>query len=337
VRLAAVAAIVSLSSHDAVFAEAAGALLSDLAGDQLLEVRQAALQALLPMATAFHSQWLLTQQQWQSAQQQQQQEEGQSDMAGISAAEASDTDMDDAGAEAQQETLQIAADLSAAGVPQGVQPAVPQPQEAAAGVLQQQQQQQQGAHSLKARKSDLPTWGKDALLAAVSALADRERSVRHLGLQLLQLLPPRTVPDLVTVIKGITSCCERFPQQHTADVTAVVDQLISRRAEMVTLAAGKLVLQLASMLPPTAGTAAAAPGAPSSTAGSTSASHAAAGAVAAAGLSPGAQVLTALLLSGVQQRQQGLHALLKELRKSGLMELPVLQPWLEQVQRLKQQ
>lgn len=64
-RLAAVAAVVSLSSQDPLFADSAGLLLLDLVGDQLLEVRVAALQALVTQAAGL--------QQHKQAQQQQQQ------------------------------------------------------------------------------------------------------------------------------------------------------------------------------------------------------------------------------------------------------------------------
>jgi hypothetical protein len=55
------------------------------------------------------------------------------------------------------------------------------------------------------------------------------------------------------------------------------------------------------------------------------------------GLPAGAQALAAVMLLGVQQRKQGVAALLKELQKAQLMGVPVLQPWLHSVHVLQQQ
>jgi hypothetical protein len=317
VRLAAVAAVASLSSRDLLFANAAGFLLADLVGDQLLEVRVAALRALLAHATAF--------QQRKQQQQQQKQQDCQkeaADAAGAAAAAAHATDWTDT-------------DMEEAAAPDALDEGPPEAAmhgEAGAGTQQhhQQQQQQQARRANKVRKSDLPSWGKDALLAAATVLTDREPAVRQLALQLLLLLPPANVPDLVMLVQGLACCCELWPGQHAAEVSAVVEQLTRRRAEVVTLAAAKLVPLLARVLEPgrttTAAGSAGASSAVSSGNDSTSAQ-----------LPAGAQLMASLLFAAVQQRKQGLQALLKELGKAGLLQLPVLQPWVAKVQALQQQ
>jgi hypothetical protein len=315
VRLAAVAAVVSLSSQDTLFADAAGLLLSDLVGDQLLEIRLAALQALLDQATAFQQR------------KQPQQQEG----TAAAAADAADTEMQDA-EDLQQyndHEANTAGNTAAAAAGRG-------PADVESQQVQQQQQQQQ--RSSKPRKADLPPWGKDALRAAADALLDRECAVRALALQLLQQLPPGNVPDLVAVIRGVTACCERYPGQNTAHVWGLVGWLGSVRAEMVSLAPGKLVPQLAIMLlqpAPQAAAAAGSQGAAAAAAAEAVLGRAAAGSI--VGLPTGAQALAAVMLLGVQQRKQGMAALLKELEKAQLMAVPALQPWLDSVHALQQQ
>lgn len=337
-RLAAVAAVVSLSSQDALFAGAAGLLLSDLVGDQLLEVRLAALRALLAQAEAF-------QQRKQPQQEHQLAQQAAAAGAGTDATEA-DADMTEA-----EDGEQHGADDSKAGT-------ASQQSDAAAGNQPGQQQQQQRARRSKPRKSDLPPWGKDALLAAAAALSDKNAEVRRLALQLLQQLPPANVPDLLTVVKAVAACIQRYPCQETVrQAWAFVAWLGRARAEMVTLAPGKLAPQLASLLlqPAAAASGAGATavvggGGGASAAGTTAAAAAAEAEAAAAagvlgvsdagglsGLPSGAQVLAALMLLGVQQRRQGLPSLLRELGKAELTDLPVLQPWLATLQALQHQ
>lgn len=346
-RLAAVAAVVSLSSQDELFAGAAGLLLSDLVGDQLLEVRLAALHALLAQAEAF--------QQCKQPQQEQEQQLAQQAAAAAAGTDATAADVDMAEAEDGEKQE---ADDSKAGT------ASQQSDSAPGNQPGQQQQQQQRARRSKPRKSDLPPWGKDALLAAAAALSDKDAEVRRLALQLLQQLPPANVPDLLTVIQAVAACIQRYPCQETVtQAWAFVGWLGRARAEMVTLAPGKLAPQLASLLlqpaaaAPGAGAAAVVGGGGVSSGVGTAAAAAAeeeeeekeeAAAAAAgvlgvsdagrlSGLPLGAQVLAALMLLGVQQRRQGLPSLLRELGKAQLSDLPVLQPWLATLQALQHQ
>jgi hypothetical protein len=369
VRLAAVAAVVSLSSQDSLFADAAGLLLSDLVGDQLLEVRLAALRALLTQAEAFQQRKQPQQQQGPRQQQQQEQQQGQQEQeqqgqqeqqqeqqeqqadaaAADSNAPAADIEMEE-----PEEGEQQDADDSTAGATGQHSDATVLGQSTAEPQQQQQQQQQQRPRRSKPRKSDLPPWGKDAMLSAAAALSDKDGEVRHLALQLLQQLPPANVPDLLTVVKAVAAAIQRYPCQETVmQAWAFVGWLGSARAEMVTLAPGKLAPQLASLLLPQPAAAAAvavgsggcaAPAGTVSTAAAVEAAAAgAAGVLGVAdagglrGLPLGAQVLAALLLLGVQQRRQGLPSLLRELGKAGLTDLPVLQPWLATLQALQQQ
>ena len=318
-RLAAVAAVVSLSSQDALFADVAGGLLSDLVGDQLLEVRLAALEALVVQATAFQQRRQLQQEQEPAVQGTDAGADADADAGVI--AEATDADMADAGGDSQQ----------------GSEGAASTPAEPAHG----QQQQPQQVCRRKPRKSDLPPWGKDALLAAAAALSDRAPRVRHLALQLLQLLPPGNVPDLITVVRGTAVCVVRNPGgQDEAQAWAVVAWLGSTRAEMLTLAAGKLVPLLATILQPAA---AGGQDAPAATHGAGVQAAAAAGVLGSAAardishLPRGAQILAVLMLLGVQQRKAGLPALLKEVQKAQLLEVPALQPWLGHLRALEQQ
>ena len=343
VRLAAVAAVVSLSSQDALFADVAGSLLSDLIGDQLLEVRLAALQALLAQATGF--------QQRKQVQQQQEQEPVAQPADAPSDAETPYSDIAGAASDSQAGLRDAATNMDVDADPDAAAASEP-------AFTQQGDQQQAHMRRRKPHKSDLPSWGKDALIAAAAALSDREPAVRALALQLLMLLPPGNVPDLVAVISGVAACCARYPSQDGEQVWALVAWLGSVRAEMVTLAVGKLAPQLASMLPATADgqDAAAAAGASTaveagevSTGTGIDAGDAGSAVLPAARvlgsaaaqdisrLPPGAQILAAVMLLGVRQRSAGLAALLKQLQKAQLLEHPALQPWLGHVRALEPQ
>jgi hypothetical protein len=372
VRLAAVAAVVSLSSQDHLFADAAGLLLADLVGDQLPSVRLSALKALLDQATAFHlhkqalqqaqtsqpQQQHLQQQHLQQQQKQQQQQPGiadqprqqQQQQGAEQPTDADDVDMEGAEGPTQQQGSQEGDTSSQAQEAASESDAEQQQSQEAAtapGLQQQQQQQPQQQRRSKVRKSDLPPWGKDALLAASNALSDAEPAVRQLALQLLQHLPPGNAPDLVIVIRALAACCQRYPDQHAEQAWGLVNSLSSMRAEMITLVPGKLVPLLGSLLQPSPAAGATGDGLckPEAVQGDTSpggqpgSAHAAAAAAAAASvlgsaaaadiarLPQGAQVLAALLLLGVQSRKQGLPTSLKELEKAGLLELPALQLW----------
>jgi hypothetical protein len=355
VRLAAVAAVVALSSQDQLFADAAGLLLADLVPDQLPEVRMEALKALLDQAAAFqlHKQ-AQQQQQVHAGRSQQQQQQGpeladhlrqeQQVQGGGRPTGHDDVDMGDAEGSTQQQDRQDS-DTGSQGQEAASESdtAQQQPQDsaAAASALQQQQQQRRS----KARKSDLPPWGKNALLAAANTLSDAEPAARQLALQLLQHLPPGNVPDLVIVVRGLAACCQRYPDQHAQQAWGLVNSLSRMRAEMITLAPGKLVTLLRNFLQLSSAAEAAddvsaAPGAahgdtlPREQQGSAQAAAAAAadvlGSSAAADITmlpQGAQVLAALLLLGVQQRKHALPSLLEQLEKAGLLELPALQRW----------
>jgi hypothetical protein len=297
------------------------------------------LQALLAQATAFKQS------------KQTQQEQGQEPVAqpadAASDAEMTYSDMTGTASDSRAGLRDAAASMDLDADPDAAAASDP-------AFAQQGDQQQAHIRRRKPRKSDLPSWGKDALLAAAAALSDREPAVRALALQLLMLLPPGNVPDLVAVISGVAACCARYPGQDEEQTWALVAWLGSVRAEMVTLAVGKLAPQLASMLSATADAQdAAAVGASAAVlagelstgagigAGSAmlpAASVLGSGAAqAASGLPPGAQILAAVMLLGVRQRRAGLGALLKQLQKAQLLEHPALQPWLGHVRALEPQ
>jgi hypothetical protein len=311
---------VSLANADALFANAAGLVVAELASDELPQVRQGALQALLAWASAFHA-----------AKQQQQQQASLS--ASQDAAAGGDAEMQEQ-PEDEEEDAQEDGEAPVTPPPAADAEQLPGAGSTELGSQEQQQQEQQQRRSSggKARKSDLPLWGKEAIAAAERALTDCDAAARRLALDLLPLLPPANVPSLVGVLRALAACCVRFPGQHDAQVASVAAQLAQRRAEMVTLGVGKLVPELGRVL-------AAGGGGGGQTTGSSDAPPAAAGGCQAdsspSALPTAAQVLTRVMLVGVQRRHQGLAALLRELGKAGLLHAPLLQPWMQQLRALE--
>jgi hypothetical protein len=358
--------MLSLGSLDAQLADEVAELLVELATDELLPVRLAALRGLVTWADQHKQRRDAAKQQ----QQQQQQEEGQ--QMEVDQAPAAQQQLQQQ--QQQEEQAEVQADDDGGDEDDddeegliGEGPELPQ---AAADVhkqdnpQRQQQQEQPGhisrpgtpagaaaSHSVSAsassapsaakkpskpskkRKGDLPPWGTDSLAAGIAALRDSHVQVRSLALQLLVLLPPASMQAIMRLLQGLISCCEQHQQQHWQAALAVVHQLAQQRTAMVAKSCQNICKLLARAVQ---GPAPSAVGASHQTKQQALMVAAPPAAAAAAHSSVALELLSELILTTAKLKASMLPALQQQLEKAGLLQAAPLQPLLAQLEDMRQ-
>jgi hypothetical protein len=359
--------MLSLGSQDVQLADEVAELLVELAADELLPVRLAALQGLVTWAGQHRQRRLAAKQSREEQQQLQGQVQAEvqameldyepEQQQHLQLHETAEGD-DEVGEEDEEGMLVEGADMLQDGVHHVGE----------SSNAQQQQQQQQhhdmlgsvttaagaaAAHHLSAimdvsaakqhhkpskkRKGDLPPWGADGIAAGIAALRDSHAQVRSLALQLLALLPPANMQAIVSLLQGLVGCCEQHQQQHWQAALAVVQQLAQQRTAMVAKSCQNICKLLARAV---RGPDAVLAATDSATAGVTVQHRQGLmlAAAAAAAHSPVAlELLSQLLLATARLKASMLSALQQQFEKQGLLEAAALQPLLAQLEAMRQQ